>query len=58
MHCKVDLLEHGHGPVTIGELEHACVGLAVSFDVVLYEIHSAPLQILAGGSARCKDSLL
>ena len=54
----MDLLEHGHGPVTIGELEHACVGLAVSFDVVLYEIHSAPLQILAGGSARCKDSLL
>ena len=40
-----------HGPVTAGEAEHALVGLAVLFHVVLYEIYPAPLQILAGGGA-------
>src|SRR5215217_2369865 len=38
--------DHGHSPVTVCELEHALVGNAVLLDVVLHEVHPAPLGIL------------
>ena len=43
--------DHRNRAVSTGELEHTLVGIAVLFDVVLFEVHSAPLQILAGSGA-------
>src|SRR5215210_4011606 len=43
--------DHGHSPVTVCELEHALVGNAVLLDVVLHEVHPAPLEIFAGRRA-------
>src|SRR5829696_4316431 len=43
--------DQGDGAVAVRELEHAFVGLAVLFDVVLDEVHPAPLQVIAGSCA-------
>src|SRR3712207_6010246 len=45
------LNDHRNRAVTTGELEHTFVGIEVLFHVVLCEVYSAPLQILAGSSA-------
>jgi hypothetical protein len=45
------LEDYGNRMVAAGELEHPLVGISVLLYVVLHEVHSTPLQILAGGRA-------
>ena len=42
--------DHRNRAVSTGELEHTLVGIAILFNVILYEVHSTPLQIVAGGA--------
>ncbi len=43
--------DHRHRTLTVGELEHPLVSLAVVLHVVLHKFYSAPFEIFAGGRA-------